>query len=280
MPATTSYSVDAEDQDEPRRGQRSRSIVRCLVAMAMAIAAAIMPATAQATDIQSGVRNIVLVHGAFADGSSWLDVIPLLQAKGYHVTAVQNPLTSLADDVAATRRVLERQKGDVLLVGHSWAGAVVTEAGNADNVKGIVYLSALVPDSNESVVELLQKRNAPMDGLVPDENGLVWLDDPDTFAHVMADDVPRERVALLAATQQPISAKVFGEKIQQAAWQSKPTWYLVTEGDGALPTPVQQWLASHIGARIGTIKSSHMSMVSHPSFVADFIAAAARDVVK
>jgi pimeloyl-ACP methyl ester carboxylesterase len=250
------------------------------MAMALAIAATVLPATARAADMPSGIRNIVLVHGAFADGSSWSDVIPLLQAKGYHVTAVQNPLTSLADDVAATRRVLERQKGDVLLVGHSWAGAVVTEAGNADNVKGIVYLSALVPDSNESVVELLQKRSAPMDGLVPDANGLVWLDDPDAFAHVMAGDVPPDRVAVLAATQQPMSAKAFGEKIQQAAWQSKPTWYLITEGDNALPTPVQQWLASHIGARTSTIKSSHMSMVSHPSFVADFIATAAKDVVK
>ncbi len=249
------------------------------MALALTVAVMLLPATARAADT-THVRNIVLVHGAFADGSSWSDIIPLLEAKGYHVTAVQNPLTSLADDVAATRRVLERQKGDVLLVGHSWAGAVVTEAGNAPNVKGIVYLSALVPDSNESVAELLQKRNAPMDGMAPDANGLVWLDDPTAYAHVMAGDVAAKRVALLTAVEQPIAAKSFGEKVQQAAWQNKPTWYLVTQGDNALPTPVQQWLADHIGAKTGTIKSSHMSMVSHPSFVADFIANAAKGALK
>ncbi|MFF0924635.1 alpha/beta fold hydrolase [Rhizobium leguminosarum] len=280
MPATTTHSLDAGDEAGPRPGQQLSRIVRRIVATMLTIAAMLLPAAVRAADTPSGIRNIVLVHGAFADGSSWSDILPLLQAKGYHVTAVQNPLTSLADDVAATRRVLERQKGDVLLVGHSWAGAVVSEAGNADNVKGIVYLSALVPDSNESVMDLLQKQNSPMDGLVPDANGLVWLDDPEAFAHVMAGDVARERVALLAATQQPMTAKAFGDKIQKAAWQNKPTWYLVTEGDNALPTRVQQWLASHIGAKTSLIKSSHMSMVSHPSAVADFIARAAKDVLK
>lgn len=123
------------------------------------------PLRAEATDI----KNIVLVHGAFADGSSWSAVIPLLQADGYHVTAVQNPLTSLQDDVTATERVLERQKGGVLLVGHSWAGAVITQAGNAPNVKGLVYLSALAPDSGESVAEALTRLNAPMEGMEADK---------------------------------------------------------------------------------------------------------------
>lgn len=249
-----------------------------LLAVSLGVTAMASPALAWASDKTSGVHNIVLVHGAFADGGSWSDVIPLLQARGYHVTAVQNPLTSLSDDVEATRRVLARQDGDVLLVGHSWAGAVVTEAGNASNVKGIVYLSALVPDSNESVAELLQKRNAPMKGLVPDANGLVWLDDPNAFAHVMAGDVSRKRLAVLSATQQPMTAKAFGETVTHAAWVDKSTWYLVTQGDNALPTHVQEWIAQHIGARTATIKSSHMSMVSHPSFVADFIAKAARDL--
>ena len=277
MPATPQNSSEAVRRDD----RLSRHIARAVTAAAaLMIGAAVSPVTTRAADTSSGTRNIVLVHGAFADGSSWSDVIPLLQAKGYHVTAVQNPLTSLADDVAATRRVLERQKGDVLLVGHSWAGAVVTEAGTGANVKGIVYLSALVPDSDQSVVELLQQQHAPMDGLVPDANGLVWLDDPHTFADVMAGDVSPARVAVLAAAQQPISAGAFGEKIQQAAWQNKPTWYLVTDGDKALPTPVQQWTASHIGATTITVKSSHMSMVSHPSIVANFIAAAAEDALK
>ena len=277
MSTAPAYPEIVENQGRPRGGQLLGSIVGGVLALTIAVM--LLPATARAADT-SHVRNIVLVHGAFADGSSWSDIIPLLEAKGYHVTAVQNPLTSLADDVAATRRVLERQKGDVLLVGHSWAGAVVTEAGNEPNVKGIVYLSALVPDSNESVAELLQKRNAPMDGMAPDANGLVWMDDPIAYAHVMAGDVAAKRVALLTAAEQPIAAKSFEEKVPQAAWQNKPTWYLVTQGDNALPTPVQQWLADHIGAKTGTIKSSHMSMVSHPSFVADFITKAADGVSK
>lgn len=267
-----------QDGFAPRRAAIG-GVARGIIAMVMSVMASLLPAVAGAADAPpGGVRNIVLVHGAFADGSTWADVIPLLQAKGYHVTAVQNPLTSLTGDVAATQRVLDRQKGDVLLVGHSWGGVVVTEAGNADKVKGIVYLSALVPDAGESVVDLLRKRNAPMEGLVPDNNGLVWLDDPEAYAQVMAGDVLRECVAVLAATQQPMAAAAFAEKIGQAAWQKKPAWYLVTEGDHALPTPVQQWLANHIGATTTTIRSSHLSMISNPSFVADFIAGAARSL--
>jgi len=201
---------------------------------AVALAAAVVPPLAHADEAASGLRDIVLVHGAFADGSSWARVIDILQRKGYHVTAVQNPLTSLADDVAATRRVLERQKGKVLLVGHSWAGAVVTEAGNAPNVKGLVYLSALVPDSDESVGELLARLQAPMDGLKPDGNGLIWLDDPAAFRQVMAGDLPAPTVRLLAAAQQPIAASAFGGKVVHAAWRDKPSWYLVTEDDHAL----------------------------------------------
>lgn len=144
------------------------------------------------------VKNIVLVHGAFTDGSSWSEVTERLQQKGFHVTSVQNPLTSLADDVTATERVLARQQGDVLLVGHSWAGAVVTQAGNAPRVRGIVYLSALVPDSGESVSGLLTRLDAPMGGMTPDKNGLIWLDSPADFRHVMATDVPEKKVKLLA----------------------------------------------------------------------------------
>lgn len=250
-----------------------RDLRQGIVALAMVFVAALLPPQCQAAEI--GVPNIVLVHGAFADGSVWSEVIPLLQAKGYHVTAVQIPLTSLAADVAATRRALERQTADVLLVGHSWAGAVVTEAGNAPNVKGLVYLSALVPDAGESVGELLAKRNAPMQGLTPDKNGFVWLDDPTTYAHVMAADVPPARVSQLAATEKPIAASAFGDKVSDAAWTNRPRWYLVTEGDNALPTAVQIWLSQHIGARTKTIASSHMSMISHPDVVADFIAEAA-----
>ncbi|WP_316678867.1 alpha/beta fold hydrolase [Ralstonia chuxiongensis] len=241
------------------------------------LTASLFIVTSEAKEVQHPIKNIVLVHGAFADGSSWSEVIAALQRKGYHVTAVQNPLTSLADDVSATRRVLARQSGDVILVGHSYAGAVVTEAGNADNVKGIVYLSALVPDSGESVSDLLTRLKAPMDGLKPDNEGFIWLDDPAAYRDVMAGDVPEPRARILAATQVPISASAFAGKVSHAAWHDKPTWYLVTEEDHALKTPVQRTLAQQIGARVTTVKSSHMSLVSHPAVVANLIDRAAKD---
>lgn len=224
------------------------------------------------------INNIVLVHGAFADGSSWSAVTSRLQALGYHVTAVQNPLTSLADDVEATDRVLQRQQGDVLLVGHSWAGAVVTQAGNDPKVRGIVYLSALVPDSGESVSDLLQRLKAPMEGMAPDANGLIWLDNPEQYREVMAGDVPLKKAQALAAVQQPIAAKAFGDSVQKAAWKAKPTWYLLTENDKALNPSIQKEIASHIGAKTRSIASSHMSLVSHPEAVADFIDSAAKAV--
>lgn len=223
------------------------------------------------------IRNIVLVHGAFADGSSWSKVIALLQRDAYHVTAVQNPLTSLTDDVAATQRVVARQQGDVILVGHSWAGAVVTEAGNADNVKGIVYVSALVPDDRESVTDLLTRLQSPMEGMKPDEHGLIWLDDPRAYRNIMAGDVPLAAARVLAATAQPISASTFGEKISHAAWHDKPTWYLVTVGDHALPTPVQRRLVEQIQAHSVSLPSSHMSLISHPADVVKLIERAAHD---
>ncbi|MCQ8230103.1 alpha/beta hydrolase [Pantoea trifolii] len=223
-----------------------------------------------------GVNNIVLVHGAFTDGSSWSAVISRLKARGYHVTAVQTPLTSLREDVAATERVLARQEGNVLLVGHSWAGAVITQAGNAANVKGLVYLSALVPDNYQSVSEALAQFHAPMDGMAPDKHGFVWLDDPALFHRVMANDISAEQSQLLAAVQQPIAAAAFIEKVETAAWRSKPAWYLITENDNALNSSVQASFAREIGAHISRIHSGHLSMVSHPEEVAAFIARAAR----
>lgn len=222
------------------------------------------------------IENIVLVHGAFTDGAIWSAVISRLQTKGYQVTAVQNPLTSLSDDVAATTRVLRRQHGPVLLVGHSWAGAVVTQAGNAANVKGLVYLSALVPDSGESVEDLLARLKAPMTGLVPDAEGRVWLDDPAIFRKVMAADIPVATAAILAAEQQPIAVTAFKDKIGHAAWHDKPSWYLQTTMDQALPPSVQSTLAQSIRAHTTSIPSSHLSMIASPQAVADFIDKAAR----
>lgn len=220
--------------------------------------------------------DIVLVHGAFTDGSSWSAVMARLQAMGYHVTAVQNPLASLQDDVNATRAVIARQSGTVLLVGHSWAGAVISEAGNDPRVKGLVYLSALVPDSHESVADLLTRLHAPMTGLSADEHGLIWLDDPALFHKVMANDLSRQRARLLAAAQQPIAARAFTDPLTHAAWHDKPSWYLVTENDAALNPTVQNALAKAIGATRVSLYSSHLSMISHADRVAEFIDRAAR----
>lgn len=225
-----------------------------------------------------GITNIVLVHGAFADGSSWSAVTERLQAKGYHVAAVQNPLTSLQDDVDATQRVIARQHGDVLLVGHSWAGAVVTQAGNNEKVRGIVYLSALVPDSGESVCDLLNRLSSPMLGMTPDSHGLIWLDSPAAFQHVMAADVASDEVEKLAAVQQPIAASAFNDKIKQAAWKGKPSWYLLTQNDNALPYNVQKKIAAQTGAVTKTLHSSHLSLISHPDDVATFITKAAKSL--
>lgn len=215
--------------------------------------------------------SVVLVHGAFSDGSSWSWVIPLLQKRGYRVTAVQLPLTSLADDVAATRRVIERQPGDVVLVGHSWGGVVVTEAGNVAPVKALVYLSALVPDSGESEQALLGRLNAPMEGLAPDPAGLIWLDDPQAFRTLMGADLPLPTACALAAVQKPLAARAFGERVSHAAWRDKPSSYLVTTDDKALPPRVQRLIAGQLNARTLELPSSHLSMASHPDRVADFI---------
>ncbi|NUE94667.1 alpha/beta hydrolase, partial [Acinetobacter seifertii] len=224
----------------------------------------------------AAVKNIVLVHGAFADGSSWNAVSSRLQSLGYHVTSVQNPLTSLDADVEATKKVLERQKGDVLLVGHSWGGVVVTKAGNAPNVKGIVYLSALVPDSNESASDLLTRLKSPMEGLEPDKNGLIWLDDAKTFQHVMANDLPEKQSKLLASVQQPIAAQAFTQKISEAAWRVKPTWYLITTNDNALKPWTQELISKQAHSSVIRVNSSHLSLISHPDQVSNLIDKAAK----
>lgn len=231
---------------------------------------------AKAASAGPALSSIVLVHGAFADGSSWSPVITKLQALGYRVTAVQIPLTSLAADVAATEQVLRRQSGAVLLVGHSWGGVVITQAGNAANVKGLVFLSALAPDSGESAAAMLATMGAPMEGLTPDADGMIWLDDPRQFHRAMASDMPMKKVRGMAAVQQPIAAASFTEAVQHAAWRDKPSWYLRTERDQALLPAVQQAIAQRIGARTVSIRSSHMSLLSHPEAVASLIDRAAQ----
>ncbi|MFM0201207.1 alpha/beta hydrolase [Paraburkholderia fungorum] len=243
-------------------------------------ATASRPPAPAAAPMAGPVRNVVLVHGAFVDGSSWNGVVAKLQQKGYHVSSVQNPLTSLADDVAATRRVLARQDGPTILVGHSWGGVVITEAGaNAPNVAGLVYVAAIAPDLHESTVDLM-KRAAPMpagEGITADSTGFLWLDRTKYHADFAA-DVPENLTRVLSAAQQPIAAKAFSETVSQVAWREKPSWYIVTTRDRAVSPEVEQFMANRMGAKIVPISSSHLVPVSHAGAVADVIDRAAREL--
>jgi pimeloyl-ACP methyl ester carboxylesterase len=227
--------------------------------------------------------NIVLVHGAFADGSSWSKVIAQLQEKGYNVTAVQIPLTSLADDVAVTRRVLAMQSGPTILVGHSYGGDVITVAGaNESNVTGLVYISAFAPDVGESISELSgQMPVAPGQANIrPDAEGFLWID-PKAFPESFAQDVDPVQARVMSAVQKPIAASIFNEKVTQAAWKSKHSWYMVSENDRMINPDLERFMAKRIGAKeVVSIHASHASMVSHPTDVTKLITDAANATAK
>jgi len=223
-------------------------------------------------------KNVVLVHGAWADGSSWSRVIPILEARGLHVVSVQIPLTSLEDDLAATRRVLLQQKGPVILVGHSWGGAVITEAGAAANVKALVYVAAFAPDKGQSVNDL-QKGAPPapwMSSLQVDSGGYTTLA-TDAFIANFAPDLPRGEARILAATQVPWYSGSLDEKIVVAAWRTKPSWFVITGQDHIIPTQAQDAMALGIHAHAVHVNSSHVVMLSHPQEVAETIVEAARE---
>ncbi|MCC8394225.1 alpha/beta fold hydrolase [Paraburkholderia sp. MMS20-SJTR3] len=238
------------------------------------------PAKPAAVPLAGPVRNIVLVHGAFVDGSSWNGVVAKLQRKGYHVSSVQNPLTSLADDVAATRRVLARENGPVLLVGHSWGGVVITEvAANAPNVAGLVYVAALAPQLHESAMDVM-KAGGPMpagQSISKDANGFLWLDRARYRADLAA-DVPEMVTRVLAAAQVPIAAQAFDEPVDQIGWKDRPSWYVLTTQDRAVSPALQKSIAERIGAKVVPVASSHLAPVSHAGAVADAIDHAAREL--
>lgn len=219
----------------------------------------------------------VLVHGAFADGSSWNKVIARLQRDGFNVVAVQNPLTSLADDVAATRRAIGLVQGDVVLVGHSWAGTVITEAGVDPKVKGVVYVAAFAPAPGQSTGEQGKDYATPpgLGKLAATGDGYLYL----PAAAVKTDfapDVPSAEAAQVAATQGLIRAAAFDDKVSQAAWQSRPSWFVVSSQDRMIDPQLQRDTASRIHAHTTEIASSHTSMLSHPDAVANVIEEALR----
>lgn len=221
-------------------------------------------------------KTVVLVHGAFADGSSWEKIIPFLQAKGLNVVAVQNPLSSLADDVAATKRAIEAAPGEVILVGHSWGGAVITQAGTSDKVIALVYVAAYAPNKNQSTNET--QKDYPkagwLDGINVDSGGFVTLM-PQTVANFFAQDLPAAQTSVMAVTQGPSAAKCFDEKITETAWSSKPSWYIVAANDRMIPPDLERAFAKKINAKTTVLQTSHVPMLSKPKEVADVILAAA-----
>jgi len=222
-------------------------------------------------------KNVVLVHGAFADGSSWDKVIPLLEARGLHVVAVQNPLTSLADDVAATRRVIEQQNGPVILVGHSWGGVVVSEAGNDEKVKSLVYVAAFAPDSGQSIADITKGKPAPVwaSELQKDSAGYLTLS-TQAILDDFAQDLPLPQRRLIAATQEPWAASCIDDKVTKAAWHDKPSYFVVSGKDRMIDPALQQQMAKNIDATVTRVNTSHVAMLSQPQAVADAIIAASR----
>lgn len=220
-------------------------------------------------------KTVVLVHGAFADGSSWEKVIPLLQAKGLNVVAVQSPLTSLANDVDAVKRAIEAAPGQVILVGHSWGGTVITQAGNNEKVTALVYVAAFAPSRDQSVNDMLKGYPKPewLGSVKVDSGGFLTLS-PEAVGNFFAQDLPAAKIRTMAVTQGPISAKAFDDKVTEAAWGSKPSWYIVGAQDRIIGAEFEKLMAKNIGATTTVLQSSHVPMLSKPKEVADVIFAA------
>jgi pimeloyl-ACP methyl ester carboxylesterase len=226
-------------------------------------------------------RTIVLVHGAFADASSWSKVIPLLSAKGYNVIAVHLPMTSVGDDVAAVKRVIDAQPGDVTLVGHSYGGRIITEAGNNAKVKSLVYVAAFAPDKDESITSI-GKGSPPPDwqsSLKVDGGDYAWLP-PETVKKDFAQDLPEAEQKVIAATQGPLPKKSFDAKLTgDPAWRSRPSFYIQTENDRMIDPKEQAKMAKRANAKVTQVKASHVVMLSQPDKVAQVIITASSQPV-
>src|SRR5215217_3133749 len=215
--------------------------------------------------------NIVLVHGAWADGSSWSKVIPILQNAGHRVIAVQLPLHSVADDVATVKRAVDLVGGPTILVGHSYGGFVITNAGyNNQNVTGLVYLAAFAPDENESLLTFMDPESLPPGFLVFDSGGFAYIN-PDMFHQALAQDADLTEAGIMAAVQKPFNQSIAGEKSGPPAWKQLPTWYQVSEDDHVIPPDAERMFAQRMNATTLSINSSHVAPVSHPDEIAQFI---------
>lgn len=223
------------------------------------------------------IKNVVLVHGAFADGSGWKALYEVLTKKGYHVTIVQNPLSSLEDDVAATNVVLDKQDGPTVLVGHSWGGAVITQAGNHPKVASLVYVAAFQPDNGESALQWLQTAPpAPENGvLAPDEKGIVYYDQTKYHAGFCA-DISKEEADFMYASQGAFYAKGFVTPITKAAWRDKPTFAVVATNDKSIDPSIQRAMYKRSNTKVTEIKGSHVVFMSQPEAVAKVVIAATK----
>jgi len=224
----------------------------------------------------SAVRNVVLVHGGFVDGSGWQAVYNLLTKDGYHVAVVQNPTLSLEGDAAATRLIIDAQDGPVVLVGHSYGGAVITEAGTDQNVAALVYIAAFAPDKGESVNTLIADPppGAPVPPILPPTDGFLFLD-RDKFHASFAGDLPAEQAAFMADSQVPWSVDALSGSITEPAWRTKPSWYLLATEDRMIPPPAQRLMSERAGATVTEAAGSHSIYLSQPAAVAALIEQAA-----
>lgn len=221
-------------------------------------------------------NNVVLVHGGFADGSGWQGVYDALTAYGFHVSIVQNPTLSLEGDVAATKQILDAQDGPTVLVGHSYGGVVVTEAGTHDNVAALAYITAFVPDKGESVNSLIADPppGAPVPPILPPDNGFLFLD-RERFHESFAGDLPAEQAAFMADAQVPWGVDALNGAVSNPAWRTKPSWYLVASDDRMIPPPAQRAMSERAGSSETEVAGSHAIYVSNPQAVADVITQAA-----
>jgi pimeloyl-ACP methyl ester carboxylesterase len=250
----------------------------CLLTFCVVVGLSLYPTPASSKDLpQASKPAIVLVHGTNADATSWQHVIPLLQRDGYTVTAVQNPLTSLAEDIAMTKRVIDAQQGSVVVVGHSYGGNVITEAAaNNPKVKALVYVAGFAPEPGETTVELNGKYAPPpiSKAFVPDTAGFLYID-PEKFHEFFAQDVSTAEAQVLAATQKPPAKTIFEQSVNSAAWKTIPSWYLVSQEDRSINPELERFMAKRIRAKTTEIKASHVAYISHPKEVANLIIEAA-----
>ena len=246
-----------------------RNSVKAIAALSAALLLETLPLPAAAAD---PVKNVILVHGAWADGSGWKGVFDILINDGFTVSVVANPDTGIADDVAATQRVLDRQNGPVILVGHSYGGVVITEAGVDPKVVGLVYLAAFAPDAGEAAGQFLPKGPQPF---TPSKDGLLFMNH-DAYLAAFAPDVPMKTRVFMADSQVPLAASALSTPIINPAWKTKPAWYLISSNDQIIPPDLERMYARRMKATTREVAGSHVAFISHPDVAAHIIEDAAR----